>query len=109
MSKIQNIADTYESSPFAQRQGLKLKVDDFVEKMRGMHSDHAKDQKKTFKLFQELKAEVCYETLGAEKLVELPLQELNQLLQREELKLILKHGGSTAWKSVLSDIQSKER
>ena len=80
LSKLKDIADVFGSSPLAQRQGLKLLIDTLIAKLRAMHSDHAKDQKKTYRLFRELKAKLCYETLGAEKLVEMTEDQLTKLM-----------------------------
>jgi hypothetical protein len=109
LSKFQDIADVFGSSPLAQRQGIKLKVNTLLGKLRGMHSDHAKDQKKVFKLFRDLKADVCFETLGAEKYVETDQNERDQLMRRNELKLILMHGGSSAWNSIPFNVRNKKR
>ncbi|KAG2738962.1 hypothetical protein P692DRAFT_20757827, partial [Suillus brevipes Sb2] len=54
-NEITNLADTFSHSPLAKRFGMSLDVDEFVKKLKGMHTDHANDQKKTYRIWQEWK------------------------------------------------------
>ncbi|KAF8223650.1 hypothetical protein L208DRAFT_1516295 [Tricholoma matsutake] len=99
------IAERLKSSPLAQRGKLALLLEDFFAKLRGMNSDHAKDQKKVFALLKELKDQFMYETLGAEVLVEMEPGDLFRLLAEVQEKEIAEAGGVAQWNALSKEEQ----
>ena len=55
------------NSSLAKSAHLQLSLKQFFEKLKGMNSDDAEDQKKAFWLFAQLKRDVTMEALGAKK------------------------------------------
>ena len=48
--QLQQIAEVFNNSPFAQHEGLRFSPDDFAYKLIGTSGDHAADQKKSHEL-----------------------------------------------------------
>jgi hypothetical protein len=105
---LTQIGERFKSSPFAQHGKVTLLVDQFLEKLRGMNSDHAEDQKKVFALLKQLKEELAYETLGAEKLADMEPGNLFLLLEEVIDGNIDDAGGPEEWKK-LSESERSER
>lgn len=74
-----------------------MKYEDFIKKLKGTNGDHANDQKKLHELLKDLKEELSLQTLGGERLVEMPATELHQLLVAEKVDNV---GGSEAWNAL---------
>ena len=84
-----------------------MTYEDFIKKLKGTNSDHANDQKKLHELLKDLKEELSLQTLGGERLVEMPATELHLLLVAENMKKVDNAGGSDAW-NALSEEEKRE-
>jgi hypothetical protein len=107
INHLLQIAKRLKNSPLAQRGKLALLLEDFFAKLRGMNSDHAKDQKKVFALLKELKDQFMYETLGAEALVEMEPGDLFRLLAEVHEKEIAEAGGAEKWSQLSREAQEE--
>lgn len=99
-NEITNLADTFSHSPLAKRFGMSLDVDEFVKKLKGMHTDHANDQKKTYRIWQEWKRRVICSSYGfkrVEKMKDDSPNELSILLLSEMSQVIDRVGGGEKW------------
>ncbi|KAG1878590.1 hypothetical protein C8R48DRAFT_589777, partial [Suillus tomentosus] len=99
-TEISCLSSAFKSSPLAKRAGLTLDVNDFLRKVKGMHSDHANDQKKTYRLWQEWKHQVICSSYGTEKIERMKEDspvELLVLLSKATSCLIEHIGGGDRW------------
>lgn len=104
VSKLQEKLDVYNQSPLAKRSQNALKLADFFACLQGMNSDHAKDQKKLAALLKEIKQTFMHESLGEERLVEMSLPEMQNLLTTANSEKIANAGGPLKW-NALSDAE----
>lgn len=101
-SIMQEKLDLYNQSPLAKRSQYTLKLADFFARLQGMNSDHAKDQKKLAALLHEIKETLMYESLGEEKLIEMGIPNMLDLLAKANEQKINRVGGLLKW-SAMSD------
>lgn len=103
MTILTRLAERFSQSPLAMRGKASVRVEDILRKMKGMNSDHAEDQKKAFELLRGLKLDMAYETLGAEILLEMELDDLNKTLDDERNEMIHDIGGLEKWHALSPD------
>jgi len=99
--------EVYSQSPLAKHSKIAIKLADFFAWLHDMNGDHAKDQKKLAKLLKEIKDYFMHETLGEEKLLEMSMSEVNDLLIKADNQKIAEAGGLDGWHA-LSDAEQLE-
>jgi hypothetical protein len=99
-SKIQEKLDVYNRSPLAKRCHLSMQLADFFARLRGMNSDHAKDQKKLGNLLKEIKDKFFVESLGEERLLEMNMLEIRNLLIKTHAQMVTAAGGQNKWNTL---------
>lgn len=102
------IIEIFMNSPLAKSAHLQLSLKEFYQKLKGMNSDHAEDQKKAFQLFEKLKRDVAIEALGAAKITEMHTNEFNQLLNKKRADLINECGGEESWDALTNEQQTEK-
>jgi hypothetical protein len=95
--KLQEKLDIYSQSPLARRSQVTLKLADFFSRLQGMNGDHAKDQKKLASLLKEMKAYFMHQELGEERLLDMEISDINELLTRANNQKIAEAGGPEKW------------
>jgi hypothetical protein len=105
---IMEIVEVFMRSPLAKAEKLKLKLEDFYLKLKGMNSDHAEDQKKVVRIFKKIKEEIVWETLGGGRMVELPSEELDKILESHHKELVKECGGIEAWNAIPKEEQAEK-
>ncbi|KAH7917274.1 hypothetical protein BV22DRAFT_1135542 [Leucogyrophana mollusca] len=107
--EISHLSSTFSQSPLAQRTELSLDVNEFLIKLKGMHSDHASNQKKTYRLWQEWKHRVICASYGFDRIEKMKLDATNELcsmLLQATAEVIIQVGGTEKWDSM--DIASRQ-
>lgn len=108
-TELQHLSCTFSQSPLACRLGLTLDVNEFLAKLKGFHTDHASDQKKTYRLWKEWKTHVTYVQHGFEKIEKLKIDspnDLTSLLINATSAVINRAGGGDRWDAL--DPKSRE-
>jgi hypothetical protein len=70
-----------------------MQLADFFAQLQGMNSDHAKYQKKLAMLLKEIKQKLLHESLGEERLIEMSIPEMTNILTHAHNKMIVEAGG----------------
>jgi len=68
--------------------------------LKGISSDHAKDQKKLAALLEETKQFFLKQTLGKERLLGMNTSQFLELLMKVNEKLVIKVGGQQKWNTL---------
>jgi hypothetical protein len=100
------IVEIFMNSPLAKSAHLQFSLKQFYEKLKGMNSDHAEDQKTAFRLLAQLKRDVAIEALGAKRITEIHTNEFNQLLNKKRTDLINDCGGEASWDAFTDEEQT---
>ncbi|KAG2337689.1 hypothetical protein BDR05DRAFT_1004857 [Suillus weaverae] len=98
--EISHLSSTFSQSPFAKCSGLSLDIDSFLKKLKGMHTDHASDQKKTCRLWKEWKHRVICASYGFEHIEKMKCDapiDLCAILLQATQEIINSLGGSKKW------------
>ena len=96
-SKIQEKLDVYNQSPLAQQSKSVLRLADFFVRLHGASGDHSKDQIKLAELLREMKQEFTEKSLGEERLLEMSIPEMLELLSKANSQKIAAVGGQLKW------------
>jgi len=102
------IVEIFMNSPLAKSAHLQMSLKQFLQKLKGMNSDHAEDQKKAFRLFEKLKRDVAMEALGAKEMTEMQTNEFNNILSKQRADLINNCGGEAAWDALTEGEQTEK-
>lgn len=106
---LMDIIEVFMNSPLARSKSLQLSLNQFFQKLKGMHSDHAEDQKKAFRLFEKIKREVAMEALGTDEMIKMLPGKLNNILTEKRVELIDESGGLEAWNTLPKEEQSERQ
>lgn len=101
--RLQEIAEIFNNSPLAKREGLQFVPDDFAYRLIGTSGDHAADQKKSHEILRIWRMEVILQRLGEEALFQMDVTRVIALLVPLKGKQIEKHGGQEAWDKLTED------
>jgi len=105
MCIIRWILETYNSSPRTQASG-KIEIQEFFEVLKGMHTDHAEDQKKLVRLIQALKQAYDREHRGETEILAMNIVELLPILVQVSQQAVTRAGGPDAWESLSKEQQA---
>ena len=98
--KLNSLQELYNQSPLSHRSGVTLALSDIFAKLKGISSDHAKDQKKLAALLEETKQFFLKQTLGKERLLGMNTSQFLELLMKVNEKLVIKVGGQQKWNTL---------
>jgi hypothetical protein len=98
--RLNSLQELYNQSPLSHRSEVAFTLADFFAKLKGMCSDHAKDQKKLFALLEETKQFFLQQTLGKERLLEMTTNQFLELLMKVNKKIVTKVGGEQKWNAL---------
>lgn len=98
--------DIYNASPIGQMSPLDPRL--FTQKVCGMLTDHAEDQKKLAKEFYLWKISEDHEVRGEQALDDAPVQDVLLLLAEEHNAAVERIGGNEAWAQLDSDATAAE-
>ncbi|EIW85837.1 hypothetical protein CONPUDRAFT_70533 [Coniophora puteana RWD-64-598 SS2] len=104
--ELTEISEVFNQSPLAQRLCLSLGLNELLGKLKGMNTDHASDQKKTYRLWQEWKAKTTRTSFGYAKLERMRDEapnELMALLLFSTSRAIEQGGGQQLWDAMEPD------
>ncbi|KAF8233813.1 hypothetical protein L208DRAFT_875776 [Tricholoma matsutake] len=104
---VEYILSIFNSSPHTQSLG-KMELHEFLELLKGMHTDHAEDQKKLVHLVQALKQASKRESQGEKALLSMEVVQLMPILVQVGQNTVERAGGPEAWNSLSEDEQNKE-
>ncbi|PBK90663.1 hypothetical protein ARMGADRAFT_1111175, partial [Armillaria gallica] len=94
---ILDICTLFSCCPISKRTQITFNVPDFLCMLKGMHGDHASDQKKTVKLMLAWKTEVIRTQLGWDHFETLSAAQLTEALTKVKIKCVDNAGGFTEW------------
>lgn len=100
-----DIISTFNNSPFARRNGLRLSFEEFVQKLKGMNGDHAADVIKHAGKWEALKKCITIGALGRKVLSMKSSEELLAFLYDENQKKIEALGGQAVWEAMSTEQQ----
>ncbi|KAJ8481993.1 hypothetical protein ONZ51_g5623 [Trametes cubensis] len=100
-SRVQSVLDTYNASPLGCDEPLDTKT--FLQKVYGMLTDHAEDQKCLKRLFSEWKRQVDREVRGERAMAELAPLDLLPILAEEVSAAMDNAGGTEAWSMLTNE------
>ncbi|EAU83795.2 hypothetical protein CC1G_07530 [Coprinopsis cinerea okayama7 len=69
--RLADLADIFNRSPLAKREGIRFSADNFAYKLIGTSGDHANDQKKSHKVLHEWRMDVLCYRMGKEALMKM--------------------------------------
>jgi hypothetical protein len=101
---IQLILDVFNSSPRAQELG-KMEIREFFKLLKGMHTDHAEDQKKLVRLIEALKQAYERESRGETELLSMEMVQLLPLLLEVGRRTVERASGPDIWISLSKEDQ----
>lgn len=94
------ITTTFNSSPFGQRSGQTMCVDDFARWLKGMNGDHASGVKKEFVLVGQWKEDVKFRDIGKAELISQQAAGVVEKLVEANIQKIEEVGGPEAWEAL---------
>ncbi|KAK0235259.1 hypothetical protein EDD85DRAFT_954809 [Armillaria nabsnona] len=94
---ISDICTLFSCCPISKRTQITFNIPDFLRMLKGMHGDHASDQKKTVKLMLAWKTEVIRTQLGWEHFETLSAAQLTEALTEVKMKCVDNAGGFAEW------------
>ncbi|KAI1785512.1 hypothetical protein LXA43DRAFT_1065838 [Ganoderma leucocontextum] len=92
---VGELYDVYNASPHGHDNPTDARQ--FMNKLRGMNTDHTEDQKKLHRLTAELKTRNNQEVRGERALAELPTESMVLLVTDEMDRVVSSAGGADAW------------
>ncbi|KAJ7673461.1 hypothetical protein B0H17DRAFT_1208410 [Mycena rosella] len=101
-SQISAISELYKRSPLGRHSQLNFEISDFLRLLKGMNGDHAADVKKTVRLVQAWKDEVCRIMIGYDEFQKLEPDELLAIIREIQKKNLEEAGREEGW-AQLSD------
>jgi hypothetical protein len=101
---VQLILDIYNASPCAQTLG-KIEFRAFLALLKGMHTDHAEDQKKLVQLVKALKEVYEREGRGEDELLSMSMVELMPILLEVGQHTVEHAGGPDLWNTLSKEEQ----
>ena len=105
---LTDIANIYNQSPLAKRDGNLLRVIDIFIKLSGMHSDHCAKEKKDAQLMEKEKQKAIHQDLGEKEILGMPNQESLPHLIKAQEDMIKHAGGASKWEK-LSALEQAEQ
>lgn len=99
-NELHHLSTTFSQSPLTCRLGLTLDINQFLMKLKGLHTDHANNQKKTYRLWQEWKNHVICVTYSFEKIEKMKADSPNDLINilfQVTSSVIERVGGCDKW------------
>lgn len=103
---LEELAEIFNNSPLAKREGLRFVPDDFAYRLLGTSSDHAADQKKSHELLRIWRLEVILQWLGEDALFKMELGCVLAILLTLKAKQIDVYGGQAAWDALSDDARA---
>ncbi|KAL7282534.1 hypothetical protein ACG7TL_004005 [Trametes sanguinea] len=100
-SLTKTIFNTYNASPQGQKDPIDARA--FLQKVHGMLTDHAEDQKRLKKLFAEWKRCADRELRGERAMQEIAPLDLLPILAEEAAAAVERAGGADAWSQLEPD------
>ncbi len=94
---ISDICTLFSCCPISKRTQITFNVPDFLRMLKGMHGDHASDQKKTVKLMLAWKTEAIRTQLGWDHFETLSAAQLTEALTEVKIKCVDNAGGFAEW------------
>ena len=95
--RLYELAEIFNNSPLAKREGLQFIPDDFAYRLIGTTGDHAADQKKSHEILRVWRMEVILQRLGEEALFQMDVNRLLSVLAPLKINQINQLGGQEAW------------
>ena len=95
--RLRELAEVFNNSELAKREGLRFIPDDFAFRLIGTSGDHAADQKKSHEILRIWRLEVILMRLGEEALLEMDVGRCIATLISMKAKQIESYGGQAAW------------
>ncbi|KAJ7895747.1 hypothetical protein B0H13DRAFT_1624250 [Mycena leptocephala] len=105
---VRECIQLFNDSPLAARLQKKYTFREFLKILKGMHGDHASNEKSTAKGYQTLKLEDTIRELGEQALAGKSVMDLVLYLSTWNAKKIAEAGGIEAW-DLLSSAEQAER
>ncbi|KAI0738461.1 hypothetical protein C8Q80DRAFT_1113708 [Daedaleopsis nitida] len=102
---VTDLYDTYNASPRGQLTPADPR--NFTAKMRGFNTDHAEDQKKTFRLMEQWKEEQDREVRGQRAMADLTSDELLYVLAEETAAVAMNLGGIQVWETLSPEVRAE--
>ena len=100
---LEELAEIFNNSPLAKREGLRFIPDDFAYRLLGTSGDHAADQKKSHEILKIWRLEVVLQRLGEDALFKMELGRVLAILLTLKMKQIDSYGGQAAWDALSDD------
>ena len=101
--RLRELAEVFNNSPLAKREGLRFIPDDFAYRLIGTSGDHAADQKKSHEILRIWRLEVILLRLGEEALFRMDVGRVLATLITMKAKQIEEYGGQAAWDGLSED------
>jgi len=101
--RLEELAEIFNSSPFAKRENLCFIPDDFAYRLLGTSGDHANDQKKSHNILRIWRLEVILLRLGEEAMQWWGVERVLGILILLKAKQVEEYGGQEAWDSLPVD------
>jgi hypothetical protein len=101
---IEYVLGIFNSSPRGRAMG-KIEIREFFKLLKGMHTDHAEDQKKLVHLIQALKEAYERESRGETELLSMDVVQLLPILLEVGQRMVEHAGGPDAWDSLSKEDQ----
>ena len=105
--RLHELAEIFNNSPLAKREGLQFIPDNFAYRLIGTSGDHAADQKKSHKILRVWRMEVILQRLGEEALFQMDVNRLLSVLAPLKINQINQLGGQEAWDKLSDDEKAK--
>ncbi|THV08108.1 hypothetical protein K435DRAFT_641387, partial [Dendrothele bispora CBS 962.96] len=107
-NNLQALSKLFNDSPLARRLNRQFRIHDFWRVTKGMHGDHANNEKSCANGIRDIKHDVAIEELGEKKLKELAFEDLVLYLALWNAKKLADIGGIDVWNQ-LSGVEQAER
>lgn len=101
--RLHELAEIFNNSPLAKREGLRFTPDDFAYRLIGTSGDHAADQKKSHEILRVWHMEIILQRLGEEALFQMDVGRLLSILAPLKATQISNCGGLEAWNGLTED------
>ena len=113
MDRLENILDTYNSSPVSSRLSIldteqRLDMFSVPLKFLGLHSDHAEDQKSKYRIIQKWKEDNLPQARGARYFHSRTPEEQKNLKVERLASYIREHRGFEAWESLSEEEKNQK-
>jgi len=101
--RLVELAEVFNDSPLAKREGLRFVPGDFAYRLLGTSGDHAADQKKSHEILRLWRLEVILQRLGEDALFKMDAGRVLAVLVALKEQQIEAIGGLEAWNALAAD------